>query len=90
MTDIQIIKDELFKSLSQKRFNHSLCVAKRAVELAKIYNQSEENIGLFGSLKHLKHYSFASLVVWFILIIGFYITGIPLGPGSLAGVSYVA
>ncbi len=48
MTDIQTIKNELEAMLSPKRFEHSLCVAKRAVELAKIYNQDEQKAYIAG------------------------------------------
>lgn len=48
MTDIQIIKSELEASLSPKRFEHSLCVARRASELAKIYNEDEQKAYIAG------------------------------------------
>ena len=48
MTDIQTIKNELKTSLSLKRFEHSLCVAKRAVELAEIYKQDVEKAYIAG------------------------------------------
>ena len=50
----------------------------------------EENVTLFGSIKLLVPYSLAVLVIWFILILGWYITGIPLGVGAMPGVEYVA
>lgn len=50
----------------------------------------EENVTLFGSIKLLVPYSLAVLVIWFILILGWYITGIPLGVGSMPGVEYVS
>lgn len=50
----------------------------------------EENVTLFGSIKLLMPYSFAVLIIWFILIIGWYITGIPLGVGAMPGVDYVS
>ena len=50
----------------------------------------QENVTLFGSIKLLVPYSFAILVIWFILIIGWYVTGIPLGVGALPGVTYVS
>ncbi len=42
------IKEEVKKSMSEKRFNHSCGVAKRAVELAKIYGIDEEKARLVG------------------------------------------
>lgn len=50
----------------------------------------QENVTLFGSIKLLIPYSFAVLVIWFILIIGWYVTGIPIGVGALPGVNYVS
>lgn len=40
--DFDEIKEEVRKSMSEKRFNHSCGVAKRAVELARIYGIDEE------------------------------------------------
>lgn len=55
------------------------------------YNTSEDKvITLFGSMKYMLPYSFAVLAIWFVLIIGWYITGMPLGIGALPGVEYVA
>lgn len=42
------VKQEIEKTLSPKRFLHSLGVAKRAEELAKIYNQDIEKARLIG------------------------------------------
>lgn len=42
------IKEEVRKAMSEKRFNHSCGVAKRAVELAKIYGINEEIAKLVG------------------------------------------
>ena len=42
------IKEIVKKSMSEKRFNHSCGVAKRAVELAKIYGLDEEKARLVG------------------------------------------
>lgn len=50
----------------------------------------EENVTLFGSIKLLLPYSLVVLVIWFILILGWYITGIPLGVGAMPGVNYVS
>lgn len=42
------IKEEVKKVMSEKRFNHSCGVAKRAVELAKIYGIDGEKARLIG------------------------------------------
>lgn len=55
------------------------------------YNSSQgEMITLFGSMKYMIPYSFAVLAIWIVLVIGWYITGMPLGVGALPGVEYVA
>lgn len=46
--DIEQIKSKLQASLSEKRYNHSLEVMKRCVELAKIYGVDEEKARLVG------------------------------------------
>lgn len=48
MTDLTLIKNQLQNSLSAKRFNHSLAVAKRAVELAVIYGEDESKAYIAG------------------------------------------
>lgn len=53
------------------------------------YNKGE-TITLFGSTKYLVPYSIATFCICLLLIVVFYITGIPLGIGSMAGVKYVA
>ena len=53
------------------------------------YNKNG-TISIFGSIKYTIPYSFAVMVIWFILIASFYITGLPLGIGSMPGVNYVA
>ena len=40
--DIETIKGELKKSLSPKRYNHSILVAEKAKSLAKHYHINEE------------------------------------------------
>lgn len=46
--DIEQIKKRLQESLSEKRYNHSLEVMKRCVELAKIYGVDEKKAELVG------------------------------------------
>lgn len=53
------------------------------------YNQ-DEMITLFGSLKYMIPYGIASFVICFVILIGWYITGIPLGIQSFPGVNYVS
>lgn len=46
--DIEQIKSKLQENLSEKRYNHSLEVMKRCVELAKIYGVDQEKARLVG------------------------------------------
>lgn len=46
--DIKTIKEELKKTLSQKRYNHSILVAEEAKKLAKHYHINEEKAYLAG------------------------------------------
>lgn len=45
------------------------------------YDNSNQ-VSMFNAIKYMRHYALYILVMWFILIIGFYITGLPLGIGS--------
>lgn len=54
------------------------------------YNTSDKVVTLFGSIRYMLPYSFIVLAIWFILIVGWYITGVPLGVDALPGVEYVA
>lgn len=38
-----------------------------------------KQVTLFGSFKYMKSYGLAMFVLWFVIIIGFYITGLPIG-----------
>jgi len=51
MTDIEIIKNDLKNMLSDKRFNHSLAVAKQAVALADVYG-ADKNQAYIAGLVH--------------------------------------
>lgn len=53
------------------------------------FNKSED-ITLFGSLKYMVPYSIASFAIWFVVLVGWYIVGAPIGIGSFPGVSYGA
>ncbi len=51
------------------------------------YNQGDL-ITLRGSLKYMRTYGIATFLIWFVLILGWYITGLPLGIGSFPGIMY--
>lgn len=53
------------------------------------YNKGEM-VTLFGSIKTLIPYSVYSLIIWAIVLVGFYLIGIPVGIGSYPGVVYGA
>ncbi len=53
------------------------------------YNKGEM-VTLFGSIKTLIPYSVYSLIIWAIVLVGFYLIGIPIGIGSNPGVVYGA
>jgi aminobenzoyl-glutamate transport protein len=53
------------------------------------YNQGELTT-LFGSLKYMRPYAIAMCIIAFVVIVGWYITGLPLGIGSYPGVGYVS
>lgn len=48
MVDIENVKSNLSKRLSEKRYKHSLGVMKAAKELAKIYNEDEKEAEFAG------------------------------------------
>ena len=47
----------------------------------ELYNQDNKGIGLFSSLKYLIPYSIGTLLMWLVLIIIWYLVGIPIGIG---------
>lgn len=47
-----------------------------------MYNQDKKGIGLFSSLKYLLPYSISALVMWIVIIIVWYLVGMPLGIGA--------
>lgn len=53
------------------------------------YNKGEI-VTLFGSIRTLIPYSVYSLIIWAIVLVGFYLIGIPIGIGSYPGVVYGA
>lgn len=46
--NIEEIKNEVKKHMSEERYYHSLCVMERCIELARIYNVDEEKAKLAG------------------------------------------
>ena len=51
----------------------------------ELYNNDNESIGLFGNVKYLVPYSVAVFLMWVVLILLFYVTGIPFGIGGYVG-----
>lgn len=49
-----------------------------------------ETISLFGSAKYMVPYSVAMLVIWLVILIAWYLVGLPIGVGSFPGVIYGA
>ena len=47
-----------------------------------------DSITLKKGIKYMLPYSLATFVVWFILLVGFYVAGIPLGIGSTPGIPF--
>ena len=45
---IEKIKKDIRENMSEKRFEHSVSVMKKAIELAKIYNENEDEAALAG------------------------------------------
>lgn len=48
----------------------------------ELYNQDKRGIGLFSSLKYMIPYALGTLCMWLIIIILWYLVGIPLGIGA--------
>ncbi len=57
--------------------------------LLEKYNQ-EEMITLKKSLRYMVPYSVSMVAVWFVVLIGWYIIGVPIGIHSYPGVTYVS
>jgi aminobenzoyl-glutamate transport protein len=51
------------------------------IAFMELYSKDDHDT-LFGSIKHLLPYAAYTLILWLIILIGFYIVGIPLGVGS--------
>ena len=54
------------------------------------YNNTNDTMTLFGSLKYMSYYAVFISIIWFVVLIGFYLIGIPIGIGSFPGVIYGA
>ena len=54
------------------------------------FNTSDDTITLFGSFKYMRSYAAYAAIIWFVIIIGWYLIGIPTGIGSYPGVMYGA
>ena len=54
------------------------------------YNKSENMITLFGSIRYMIPYASASFVIWFVVLAGWYLTGLPTGILAFPGVTYGA
>lgn len=55
--------------------------------LLEKYDKNRQ-ISMLKSFGFMKHYALVMLVMWFILLVGFYITGLPLGVGSSSILSF--
>ena len=53
------------------------------------YNKGEM-VTLFGSVKYMIPYSVFSTVIWCVVIVGWFMIGVPIGIGSFPGVTYGA
>ena len=54
------------------------------------YNTSDDTITLFGSIKYMKIYAAYIAIIWFALLVGCYLMGVPVGIGAFPGVTYGA
>ena len=52
------------------------------------YNKSDETITLFGSTKYMVPYAIYITIIWAVVIVAWYLTGLPMGIGTLPGVTY--
>lgn len=47
----------------------------------ELYNQDKKGIGVFGSIKYILPYSLGTMIMWLVLLIVWYLVGMPLGIG---------
>ena len=48
----------------------------------ELYSTNTDRDGLWGNTKYLVPYSFYTLVMWIVILILFYLIGLPLGIGT--------
>jgi len=51
------------------------------IAFMEIYSKDDHDT-LFGNMKYLKPYAFYTMIIWIILLVGFYIVGLPFGVGT--------
>ncbi len=54
------------------------------IAFMELYNTNEQE-GIFGSIKYIVPYSLATFAMWIVIILLFYIIGLPLGIGAFPG-----
>lgn len=54
------------------------------------YNKSGETITLFGSTKYMVPYAIYITIIWAVVLVAWYLTGLPIGIGTFPGVTYGA
>lgn len=54
------------------------------------YNKSDETITLFGSTKYMVPYATFITIIWAVVLVAWYLTGLPIGINTLPGVTYGA
>ena len=57
-------------------------MAYYVIYIAFFEKYNKEDATVFGSFKYMKYYGFAILIMWVILLLGFYVTGLPIGVGT--------
>ena len=60
------------------------------IALLEKYNKSENVVTLFGSVKYVVPYSIYISIIWLVVMIGWYMIGLPIGISSFPGVIYGA
>ena len=71
------------------RFLNACLISSLDAFLEK-YNTSDDTISLFGSFKYLRPYAAYITLIWFAILVGFYLMGVPIGIGAFPGVTYGA
>ncbi len=60
------------------------------IALLEKYNKNESIVTLFGSIKLVMPYSIYIAIIWLVVIIGWYMIGLPIGVSTFPGVIYGA